>query len=433
MQQGRHIAHKFESGWEVGVIKALSDASVAAERASRYDAGEATDRYYATTLPGQELFTRAETIAHCVNICAAENLKTWTIAFKKASEVMNNTWQVHIRDMMTKHSLKLKELEETVDAIETEKAYLNDRLQANHTLAVQSNIFEQDGLGVLACEAMSDVMSQDPLSYPQFFTAADEVAQWGPSIDARAGSSQAGSSQAGSSKTRRPDEPQKSSIPTTADTPHAAQGGSSKTRRPYGPRKISIATGESAGRKRQACPGPPEHDPGPATGESACRKRQKTTKECYGSPTPEASDMVINAVEHVDPFWPVTSFRFKTPDVAINFWREVCQDRRFASSALLETPQNPARKLLQSLGYRDVPKGFKRNNKEKWQSSTEWHWDMLAALSNCYWFSNKVQSADVWCCLALAFRDSPRTDMISPLVDMASQVFQDTRGRKDSA
>jgi hypothetical protein len=22
MQQGRHIAHKFESGWEVGVIKA---------------------------------------------------------------------------------------------------------------------------------------------------------------------------------------------------------------------------------------------------------------------------------------------------------------------------------------------------------------------------------------------------------------------------
>ena len=23
MQQGRHIAHKFESGWEVGVIKAL--------------------------------------------------------------------------------------------------------------------------------------------------------------------------------------------------------------------------------------------------------------------------------------------------------------------------------------------------------------------------------------------------------------------------
>ena len=23
MQQGRHIAHKFESGWEVGVIKAF--------------------------------------------------------------------------------------------------------------------------------------------------------------------------------------------------------------------------------------------------------------------------------------------------------------------------------------------------------------------------------------------------------------------------
>jgi hypothetical protein len=24
MQQGRHIAHKFESGWEVGVIKAFN-------------------------------------------------------------------------------------------------------------------------------------------------------------------------------------------------------------------------------------------------------------------------------------------------------------------------------------------------------------------------------------------------------------------------
>jgi hypothetical protein len=23
MQQGRHVAHKFESGWEVGVIKAF--------------------------------------------------------------------------------------------------------------------------------------------------------------------------------------------------------------------------------------------------------------------------------------------------------------------------------------------------------------------------------------------------------------------------
>ena len=25
MEQGRHIAHKFESGWEVGVIKAFDE------------------------------------------------------------------------------------------------------------------------------------------------------------------------------------------------------------------------------------------------------------------------------------------------------------------------------------------------------------------------------------------------------------------------
>jgi hypothetical protein len=28
MQQGRHIAHKFESGWEVGVIKAFDTRRV---------------------------------------------------------------------------------------------------------------------------------------------------------------------------------------------------------------------------------------------------------------------------------------------------------------------------------------------------------------------------------------------------------------------
>ena len=34
VQQGRHIAHKFESGWEVGVIKALDKKGLDASKFS---------------------------------------------------------------------------------------------------------------------------------------------------------------------------------------------------------------------------------------------------------------------------------------------------------------------------------------------------------------------------------------------------------------
>ena len=34
MQQGRHIAHKFESGWEVGVIKAFDNKGLHAGKFS---------------------------------------------------------------------------------------------------------------------------------------------------------------------------------------------------------------------------------------------------------------------------------------------------------------------------------------------------------------------------------------------------------------
>jgi hypothetical protein len=179
----------------------------------------------------------------------------------------------------------------------------------------------------------------------------------------------------------------------------------------------------TADRKRKAPRGPPEYDPGPAKGEPACRKRPKTSKECYVSP--QVQEMVIAAVDNVDPFWDVTSFRFRTPEIAITFWGEVCESKLVDVYDNYQTPANPLRKLLQSLGYRDVPEGKTRNNNDKWQSCTEWRWDMLAALSNCMWFSGKVQPPDVRCCLALAFRDSPRADMISPLVVVASpQVFK---------
>jgi len=39
MQQGRHIAHKFESGWEVGVIKAFDKVKYSRHIAHKFESG----------------------------------------------------------------------------------------------------------------------------------------------------------------------------------------------------------------------------------------------------------------------------------------------------------------------------------------------------------------------------------------------------------
>jgi hypothetical protein len=58
MQQGRHIAHKFESGWEVGVIKAFDKKDPHAGKFSvKYKRGSTQGGY----MPLELFFVSART------------------------------------------------------------------------------------------------------------------------------------------------------------------------------------------------------------------------------------------------------------------------------------------------------------------------------------------------------------------------------------
>ena len=165
--------------------------------------------------------------------------------------------------------------------------------------------------------------------------------------------------------------------------------------------------------------------PAKALQERRSPKKTRTTRLDMKTPT-EALQSVLEGIATVNPLWHATYFEFESPDAASRFWTEVCESplwHDYSEAKMKSCHGNPARKVLQSLGYTDaqfgkqrtLTKTRKRQGEEResdlmeegqWQLLVQWKWDMRMALRNCYWFWARSMDVNTKKMLQHAFSNS---------------------------